>query len=81
MIKVSKTKEQVILLYSTSIIGLFLGIIVSVLNTRYLSPIEYGDVRYVQNIINFVSSLLLVGFFTSGSRLLAKKGISIFQAG
>lgn len=71
MIKVSKTKEQVILLYSTSIIGLFLGIIVSVLNTRYLSPIEYGDVRYVQNIINFVSSLLLVGFFTSGSRLLA----------
>lgn len=68
---ISKSKKQVTLLYATSVIGLFLGITVSVLNTRFLSPIEYGDVRYVQNIINFVSSLLLVGFFTSGSRLLA----------
>lgn len=50
---------------------MLLGIVVSVLNTRFLSPENYGDVRYVQNIINFVSSLLLLGYFTSGSRLLA----------
>lgn len=68
---ISKSKKQVALLYSTSIVGLLLGVTVSVLNTRYLSPVEYGDVRYVHNIINFVSSLLLVGYFTSGSRLLA----------
>lgn len=68
---ISKSKKQVALLYSTSVIGLLLGVIVSVLNTHFLSPVEYGDVRYVQNIINFVSSLLLVGFFVSGSRLLA----------
>lgn len=70
-INITESKKQVALLYSTSVIGLFLGVTVSVLNTRFLSPVEYGDVRYVYNIINFVSSLLLVGYFTSGSRLLA----------
>lgn len=70
-INITESKKQVALLYSTSVLGLLLGVTVSVLNTRYLSPVEYGDVRYVQNIINFVSSLLLVGYFTSGSRLLA----------
>lgn len=71
LLKLSESKKQVALLYSSSVIGLFLGVTVSVLNTRFLSPVEYGDVRYVQNIINFVSSLLLVGYFVSGSRLLA----------
>lgn len=71
LFKLSKSKKQVVLLYSSSVVGLLLGVTVSVLNTRFLSPVEYGDVRYVQNIINFISSLLLVGFFTSGSRLLA----------
>ena len=68
---ISKSKKQVALLFSTSVMGMLLGVTVSALNTRFLSPVEYGDVRYVQNIINFVSSLLLVGFFVSGSRLLA----------
>ena len=67
----SKQKKQVLVLYTSSIAGLFLGIIVSVLNTRALDPIPYGDVRYVQNIISFVSSILLFGYFISGSRLLA----------
>lgn len=44
---------------------------VSVLNTHALSPELYGDVRYVTNIINFFSGILLVGYFVSGSRLLA----------
>lgn len=68
---VSKYKKQTILLYASSIVGMLLGVLVSILNTHFLSPIEYGDLRYVQNIINFVSSLLLIGYFTSGSRLLA----------
>jgi len=67
----SKQKKQVILLYGSSVIGLLIGVLNSVINTRSLEPALYGDVRYVQNIISFVSSLLLVGFFVSGSRLLA----------
>ena len=70
-IKLTKAKKQVLLLYSTSIIGVLLGILNSVVNTRFLTPAEYGDYRYIQNIIDFVTSLLLFGYFTSGSRLLA----------
>lgn len=70
-IKLSKQRSQVILLYTTTLIGVFLGVISSIVNTHYVDPAVYGDVRYVQNIINFISSLLLLGYFQSGSRLLA----------
>ena len=70
-IQISKHQKQVVMLYASTVIGSFLGILNSVLNTRSLAPVMFGDVRYVQNIIAFVSSLLLVGFFVSGSRLLA----------
>lgn len=68
---ISKSQKQVLLLYGSTLIGLVLGVFSSVINTHYLLPEFYGDVRYVQNIISFVSSLLLFGYFTSGSRLLA----------
>lgn len=67
----SHKKLQVITLYSTSLVGLVLGVISSIINTHYVDPDVYGNVRYVQNILNFTSSLLLLGFFQSGSRLLA----------
>lgn len=69
--KVTKTKKQVTALYTSSLIGICIGVLVSILNTRNLAPAEYGDVRYVNNIIGFFSGLLLLGYFTSGSRLLA----------
>lgn len=71
MLQLSKHNKQVVILYASSVIGMLIGVLNSVINTRYLTPDLYGDVRYVQNIISFVSSLLLFGFFTSGSRLLA----------
>lgn len=69
--KLSKEKKQIIYLYISTLIGVILGVLSSIVNTRFLTPVEYGDVRYVQNIINFVASLLLFGYFVSGSRLLA----------
>lgn len=63
--------QQVSVLYISSLLGILLGVLNSVINTRNLVPELYGNYRYVQNIISFVSSILLVGFFTSGSRLLA----------
>lgn len=71
MIQFPKSSKQVVVLYASSVIGLLFGVLCSVLNTRSLSPELFGDVRYVQNIISFVSSLLLFGYFISGSRLLA----------
>ena len=67
----SKSKIQVSYLYLSTLLGILIGVFVSIINTRYLDPINYGDVHYVQNIINFFSGLLLFGYFTSGCRLLA----------
>jgi len=71
MVQLSKHHKQVVVLYASSVVGMLIGVLNSVINTRSLAPELYGDVQYVQNIIFFVSSLLLFGFFTSGSRLLA----------
>lgn len=69
--RLNNQSRQVLILYTSSVIGLLAGVLASVINTRALSPENFGDVRYVQNIISFVSSLLLFGYFVSGSRLLA----------
>lgn len=68
---ITKSKKQVLLLYSCTIIGVFIGVLVSILNTRNLCPSEYGDVRYINNIIALISGLFLFGYFVSGCRLLA----------
>lgn len=68
---ITRQQKQVVLLYTTTLIGVLLGVISSIVNTHYVNPVVYGDVRYVQNILNFISSLLLLGYFQSGSRLLA----------
>lgn len=67
----TRQNQQVVYLYVASLLGLLLGLLSSIVNTRFVSPSDYGDVRYVQNIIQFLASLLLFGYFLSGSRLLA----------
>lgn len=67
----NKNGKQIIILYISTIGGVLLGVLSSVINTKFLDPINYGDVRYVQNIINLFSCIFLLGFFVSGSRLLA----------
>lgn len=69
--KVTRTQKQVIYLYGSTIIGVLLGVLVSILNTRSLVPSEYGDVRYINNLIALFSGIFLFGYFVSGSRLLA----------
>jgi O-antigen/teichoic acid export membrane protein len=69
--ELTKSKLQVLYLYVSTLVGVILGVFISIINTRYLDPVEYGDVHYVQNIINFFSGLMLFGYFVSGCRLLA----------
>lgn len=64
-------KVQAVVLYVATLIGIVMGLGSSIINTRFLDPSDYGDVRYVQNIINLISTLLCFGYFLSGSRLLA----------
>lgn len=68
---ISKSKKQVVVLYISTLLGVVIGMLVSILNTRNLAPSEYGDVRYVNNIIQMLSGILLFGYFVTGSRLLA----------
>ena len=64
-------KTNTIILYFSSLISVVVGVGTSVLNTHSLSVADYGDVRYINNFMNFFSSIFLFGFFVSGSRLLA----------
>ena len=67
----SKHNTQVLYLYVSTLLGSLLGFATSIVNTHFLSESDYGDVRYVQNLITLLASLLLFGYFLSGSRLLA----------
>lgn len=69
--KLTGQKRNIIILYASTLLGVLLGVLSSIINTRFLDPVDYGNVRYVQNIISFIASLLLFGYFHSGSRLLA----------
>lgn len=69
--RITKGKFQVIYLYASTLTGSLLGFVTSIVNTRFLTEAEYGDVRYVQNLITLFSCLLQFGLFHSGSRLLA----------
>lgn len=55
------------------ILGIVFGIGVSMVNTRLLGPQSYGDLKFLQNLFNFVVIFLTLGVFVSGSRLLALK--------
>lgn len=68
---INKSKKQILFLYCSTIGGVLIGVLVSILNTRSLEPSVYGDVQYINNIIAFFSGLFLFGYFISGSRLLA----------
>lgn len=71
MAKISKSKIQVVYLYISTLVGMMLGVLISIVNTRFLDPVSYGDVHYVQNLISFFSGIFLFGYFVSGCRLLA----------
>lgn len=67
----TRQRQQIVLLYASTLLGVLLGMLSSVVNTRFMAPADYGDVRYVQNIINFIAAFLLFGYFLSGARLMA----------
>ena len=67
----NKQVKQSAVLFVSSALSVLLGVGTSVLNTSLLDPSQYGDYRYVTNLINFFASLLLFGYFVSGSRRLA----------
>ena len=72
LLKRKKTK-QVGFLYISMVLGIIIGIGVSVINTRLLGPQQYGDLKFLQNLFSFVLTFLTLGLFVSGARLVAHK--------
>jgi len=68
-----KKAKQIGSLYTSMVLGIIIGIGVSVINTRLLGPKQYGDLKFLQNLFSFVVIFLALGIFVSGSRLLALK--------
>ncbi|MBO7467469.1 MAG: oligosaccharide flippase family protein [Bacteroidaceae bacterium] len=67
----SKGLKQVAMLFAATFLGAVLNFIASKINTDVLNTAEYGNVRFVMNIIQLLSWIVLFGWFMSGSRLLA----------
>jgi len=68
-----KKAKQIGSLYISMVLGIAIGIGVSVINTRLLGPQQYGDLKFLQNLFTFVVTFLTLGIFVSGARLLAQK--------
>jgi len=62
--------KQIIGLFSANIIGIPIGIITSIVLTRYLGPNGYGDYKFIFSIFNFAIIIFTFGFFQAGNRAL-----------
>lgn len=62
--------RQVLYLFSVNLIGIPIGIVTSVVITRYLGPKGYGDYQFINNIFSFAIVIFTFGFFQAGNRAL-----------
>ena len=69
----SQAARQTAVLFSSDILGIVLGVGVSVINTRLLSPEGFGDFKYITNLLAFVLVIFEFGIFNTGGRLIALK--------
>lgn len=71
-----KIQKQIASLYGAMIMGIVVGIGISIINTRLLGPQEYGDLKFLQNIFSFAATFSTLGIFFTGSHILAKETYS-----
>ena len=69
-----KRVRQTGVLYLSLVASLVLGIIVSVINTRQLSPQAFGDFKFLQTVWTLGVAFITFGLFTTGGNLLAARG-------
>lgn len=62
--------RQVIGLFTVNIIGIPIGIITSIIVTRYLGAQGYGDFKFIESIFSFAIIIFTFGFFQAGNRAL-----------
>ena len=59
-------------LFTSMVLSLFVGILISIINTRYLGKEQYGDFKFLINLFSLAVTFLTFGFFYTGGLLLAK---------
>ncbi len=59
-------------LFSSMVLSLFVGIVISIINTRYLGKEQYGDFKFLINLFSLAVTFLTFGFFYTGGLLLAR---------
>lgn len=62
--------NQVIRLFSVTIVTIPIGIVTSIFLTRFLGAEKYGDYSFIIGIFNFAIVLFTFGFFQAGNRAL-----------
>jgi len=62
--------KQVLALFSVNVIAIPIGIITSILITRFLGPQGYGDFRFIHSIFSIAVIIFSFGFFQAGNRAL-----------
>ncbi len=67
----TKKTKQVVSLYSSMILNIILGIVISIITTRYLGPKEYGVFTYLVNLLTIVPILFTFGVFIATQKLVA----------
>ena len=68
--KTNSKFRQVVLLYGVNIIGIPIGIITSIVVTRFLGPVEYGNYKFITTVFTLFVLLFSFGFFQAGNRAL-----------
>ena len=64
-------KKKIAFMYGASILGIALGFLVSIFNSRVLGPERFGDFKFIETVARFIASLVSVGLFISITRLIA----------
>jgi len=62
--------RQILMLFSVNIAGIPMGIITSIIFTRYLGPNGWGDYQFLDNLFNFSVLICTFGFFQAANRVL-----------
>ncbi|MGD1945209.1 MAG: lipopolysaccharide biosynthesis protein [Croceivirga sp.] len=78
--------KKSIIMFSTSILGMALGFLVSIFNSQILGEESFGEFKFIETAARFIVSIVTVGFFISLTRLVAmnkdeskeKKYIALF---
>jgi len=62
--------KQVLLLFSVNIATIPIGIITSIILSRYLGPNGFGDYQFLNNVFTFCIPVFVFGFFNAANRAL-----------